>query len=74
MYNDDDPNEVRQPCCEAWYKVHQDGTDSDHVQALISENEHGEPEAGTGDGEGELPPIRFCPWCGARKDVGQAAA
>lgn len=49
------------PCCEDWEEAHKRGTDNESYDVLIG-YENGLPVIGS-----DLPPVRFCPWCGARK-------
>jgi hypothetical protein len=51
--------EVQRPCCETWAKAHESGTDNEGYGSLIAE--------GLRIGY-ELPPVRFCPWCGSPKE------
>lgn len=49
-------------CCETWEAAHQWSTDNEMYGPLIwppERTESGKYEMGT-----DLPPIRFCPWCG----------
>lgn len=50
-------------CCEPWRTAQLDGTDSEAYGRLLS-NYGGEWHMGS-----DLPEVRFCPWCGARKGV-----
>lgn len=54
---------VTQPCCETWTMAHGSGTDNEGYEALISDGRMGY----------ELPPLRFCPWCGTPKSRLEAA-
>lgn len=66
------------PCCEAWEHAHDDGTDSEGFTSLVwyTDGLDSRPYmscVGSAPGAvSELPPIRFCPWCGAEKDVQHA--
>ena len=62
-------------CCEAWSHANDEGTDGEGFGSLIWYTEFdddlrpytsvlGDPPAVS-----ELPPLRYCPWCGARKDA-----
>jgi len=53
---------TKNQCCDAWGKAHEIGTDNEGCGELIYEID-GHSKIGYG-----LPPIRFCPWCGAPKD------
>ena len=52
------------PCCDPWQLAQQAGSDNEGYGALIYRRyDNGQIEVmGIG-----LPPIRFCPWCGANK-------
>lgn len=51
-------------CCKDFENAQASGTDSEGYGALVRENRKGNVELGL-----HLPPIRFCPWCGAPKAV-----
>lgn len=51
----------KQPCCDAWAKAHEIGTDNEGWGRLAWDL-HGEMHLGL-----ETPPVRFCPWCAAPK-------
>lgn len=54
---------VREACCESWRKAHEYATDNEMYLSLVHEAEGGAyPFIGSG-----LPPVKFCPWCGAEK-------
>lgn len=60
------------PCCDAWAKAHERKTDNEQYGRLIHCNdetdpEYAEPYPTIGSG---LPPVKFCPWCGAEKGKG----
>lgn len=48
-------------CCDAWTEAQQSGTDNEGYGRLLYET-MGQWSIGS-----ELPPIRFCPWCGVPK-------
>jgi len=59
-------NDIPEPCCESWRHAHDFGTDAEGYGAAIRNME------GADDGpmmSGELPVIKFCPWCGAAKSL-----
>lgn len=58
---DDKGRTVRQPCCDAWAKAHEWGTDNEGHLALIYYRDD-KPRIGS-----DLPPVQFCPWCGTKK-------
>lgn len=54
------------PCCESWNQAQQAGSDNEGHGALVYRRyDNGQIEAMGCD----LPPIRFCPWCGAKKQA-----
>ena len=67
------PNIVEEPCCQPWETAHLFGTCCEGYSWLIAydmpwppgsppDSSTGKPVIGT-----DLPAVRFCPWCGARK-------
>lgn len=73
---------VIQPCCDAWAKAHQRGTDNEGYGSLI-DTEHIRFEEGPTletvhfrsiqiGHDCDLPEVRFCPWCGHPKTSIQA--
>ena len=55
-------------CCADWLHAHDAGTDDERWGACIGED----PEDGLSRVGCDLPPINFCPWCGADKRRGAA--
>ena len=64
---------VVEPCCEPWERAHLIGTDCEMISSLVGyanrwpmskldATEPGWPTIGT-----DLPPVRYCPWCGHSK-------
>lgn len=53
-----------EPCCEAWVVAHNSGSDNEAYGALAYVNGNGRLQIGDAS---SLPPVRFCPWCAARK-------
>lgn len=58
-----------EPCCEAWAKAHEWETDNEAYAPLVHCNDekdakYAAPYPSIGSG---LPPVKFCPWCGAEK-------
>lgn len=59
-------------CCAAWAKAQESGTDNEQYENLLY---RGNPANDPGDSDlggrwyigSTLPPVRFCPWCGAAK-------
>lgn len=52
-------------CCDSWRKAQQLGTDNEMYGMLLRDY------SGTGADWHvgcDLPAVRFCPWCGAKKD------
>lgn len=47
------------PCCDIFYTAQKDGTDSEGYGGLLTEITDDEWHIGC-----DLPPIKFCPWCG----------
>ena len=58
-------------CCEAWAKAHEWKTDNEEYQALVHydwyDREYRENPSTVARIGSNLPPVRFCPWCGAKK-------
>jgi len=54
-------SDARKRCCPVFEHALEDGTDQEGFGPLI--REYDEFVIGK---EEELPPIKFCPWCGAR--------
>lgn len=50
------------PCCDDWRNAHQSGSDNEAYGALVYTDLGGNITIGH-----SLPPVRFCPWCGANK-------
>jgi hypothetical protein len=67
MSESEGPRRPLQPCCDEWQHVHQPFTDSEGWGPLVVYYD-GARIGSDGDGP-ELPPVRFCPWCGAAKDA-----
>ena len=55
-------SEHQTTCCPEWLKAQQSGTDNEGYGRLIQVYPDGAASMGS-----DLPPIRFCPWCGADK-------
>jgi len=55
-------NKAKQPCCIAWELAHQTASDNEGYGPLISYDKDRNAEIGA-----DLPPVKFCPWCGAEK-------
>jgi hypothetical protein len=66
-------NPVEEPCCQTWETAHLIGTDCEMISSLVGyayrwprsmveATSPGWPTIGT-----DLPPVRYCPWCGHRK-------
>jgi len=53
--------ENQMPCCDAWRMAQQRGTDNEMYGALLW------IEGETALMGCDLPPVQFCPWCGAEK-------
>jgi hypothetical protein len=51
-----------EPCCDAWRDAYQSGSDNEAYGALVYTDLGGNITIGQ-----SLPPVRFCPWCGANK-------
>ena len=49
-------------CCEAFRKAHENGTDNEAYGQLIYDDD---------DLGCNLPPIKFCPWCGKPRTEGE---
>jgi hypothetical protein len=49
---------TKHQCCEAWEKAQQSGTDNEAYGRLL----YGADDWRMGC---DLPPVKFCPWCGA---------
>ena len=54
----------KEPCCEHWKHAHEIGTDNEEYSVLVWYDEDDKGRAAIGS---DLPPVRFCPWCGAVK-------
>jgi hypothetical protein len=54
-------SDIIAPCCNAWGKSEESGTDNEGYAALRWDLD-GEWHFGL-----DLPPVKFCPWCGAPK-------
>jgi hypothetical protein len=54
---------VNNECCKTWADAHESGTDNEFYGSLIHDSEDGSSHMG-----GDLPDIKYCPWCGAMKD------
>lgn len=67
VYKPDEEQPVISPCCEPWAQAHQWGTGNEGYSSLIYWREDGPHIGYTGTG-GALPVVRFCPWCGAKKE------
>jgi hypothetical protein len=53
--------DVKHRCCSDFDKAKQPGTDNEEYDSLIYVDvDDGKTKIGA-----KLPPIRFCPWCGA---------
>jgi hypothetical protein len=50
-------------CCRTWKTACGPGTDNEGYSSLVCDI-GGDEEIGL-----DLPPVRFCPWCGTRKNV-----
>jgi len=46
-------------CCADMLHAHESGTDNEAYGSLVCYDSKGKPLIGD-----DLPPIRFCPWCG----------
>lgn len=57
-------------CCETWLKAQTDGTDNEGCYSLIHENKDATSLSLWGKWQMgyNLPPVKFCPWCGTAKD------
>ena len=66
-------NPVEEPCCPPWETAHLVGTDCEMISSLVGyayrwprsmleATARGWPTIGT-----DLPPVRYCPWCGHSK-------
>ena len=64
---------VEEQCCEPWERAHLVGTDCEMISSLVGyafrwprsrleATAPGWPTIGT-----DLPPVRYCPWCGHSK-------
>lgn len=64
---------VIQPCCDAWAKAHQGGTDNEGYGRLIRDWGYVDAYDVSMLTMGSyLPEVRFCPWCGHPKTSIQA--
>ena len=54
---------AEEKCCDAWEKAHESCTDNEGYGALIFSSFDGEEHMGV-----DLPRVKFCPWCGAKKE------
>jgi hypothetical protein len=54
---------VAQRCCAMWDRAHEFGTDNEMYHSLVHYAQDSK-EALIGM---DLPPVRFCPWCGKPK-------
>lgn len=57
---------VKQPCCEAWAKAHEWGTDNEGHSALVHYLPADQEGAKAYFGIGQ-PPVHRCPWCATKK-------
>lgn len=56
------------PCCEAWRRALQMGTDAEAYGSLIAfHDRQREEHPGRFVAGFDMPPLNFCPWCGAKK-------
>jgi len=55
---------ILQGCCDTWAKSQTIGTDSENYGCLVGLQDQGQIAIGGMD-----EPVKFCPWCGAAKDV-----
>lgn len=51
-------------CCNAWSKAQQPGTDNEMYGQLLRNYGGASNDWHIGC---DLPPVKFCPWCGAKK-------
>ena len=54
-------------CCDTWKKALSEGTDSEGFNSMII-YEDGLPTIGNIGSDTELPPLKYCPWCGAPQE------
>jgi hypothetical protein len=71
MVRADEPTPNLMPCCEPWRKAHEWETDNEMYGRLIHCNDetdgrHAAPYPTIGS---DLPPVKFCPWCGSPKNA-----
>lgn len=69
MAERDGPTPNLMPCCETWAKAHEWETDNEMYGRLVhcndeKEGRHAAPYPTIGS---DLPPVKFCPWCGQSK-------
>jgi hypothetical protein len=57
-----DARPVKEPCCEAWAKAHEWETDNEAYSSLVRYSDDERALLGM-----DLPPVKFCPWCGNEK-------
>jgi hypothetical protein len=63
-----EPTEIPEPCCDAWAKAHERGTDNEGYGAVVGYWDFdGSGIEKPHIGHEDLPPVKFCPWCGAEK-------
>ena len=59
-------------CCKEWKHAHSEGTDNEGNGPLIWYRHHDSRPYAGGLGSAldttELPPLKFCPWCGENKE------
>lgn len=67
-----DAKPVRKPCCASWAEAHEAGTDDEVYASRVRYDRSG--DAVIGGREIELPPVRFCPWCGDPKGAPAATS
>jgi len=63
--------EVARYCCDAWHRAEEDNTCSEGIGPMIWRDPelYGDELSRIGNigSETELPPLKYCPWCGAKK-------
>lgn len=60
----------KESCCDAWYEANQKSSDNEGYGALVYDGEEPwmKPEdKGRAHIGSYLPPVSFCPFCGAKK-------
>ena len=61
---------MAESCCESWGKAQLPGTDNEEWEEVLKRGWDDDKEDHNNEWYigSNLPPVKFCPWCGAVKD------